>query len=325
MRLRRSDLDRAGHGRRRRGRGFSYVDRAGRLLGPVDVGRIRELVIPPAWTDVWICPHPNGHIQATGVDAAGRKQYLYHPQWRAKRDEAKFDHVLEVARHLPELRKRVAADLAERGLCRSRVLATITRLLDMGMFRVGSDEYAVGEEPTFGLATLRPEHARRQSGCVVLEFPSKGGVEQVRRIAAPEVCAVLADLRRRRRGADRLFAYWVGRQWRDVRADDVNGYLRENAGTEMTAKDFRTWHATVLAARRLAAAGPKSAESARRRAVAGVMREVSELLGNTPTVARASYVDPRVVQRYAGGRVLRIAADTPVEGVEAAVLELLTA
>ncbi|MFB9239394.1 DNA topoisomerase IB [Plantactinospora siamensis] len=323
-RLRRSDPSRPGYGRRRRGRSFSYLDIDGRPLGTDEVLRIKALVIPPAWTDVWICPHPNGHIQATGIDAAGRKQYLYHRRWREKRDEAKFDHVLEVGRHLPGLRKRVAEDLGERGLCRSRVLAAIARLLDMGMFRVGSDEYAAGEEPTFGLATLRPEHARRRGDCVVLEFPAKGGIEQVRQIGAPEVCSVLVDLRRRRRGAERLFAYWTGRDWRDVRADDVNGYLRESSGTEMTAKDFRTWHATVLAARRLAAAGPSRAETARRRAVAGVMREVSELLGNTPTVARASYVDPRILDLYADGKLLRMPTEAPAGEVESAVLELLS-
>lgn len=324
MRLRRSDPGRPGYGRRRRGQGWLFVDPAGEpVRDPDELARLGELVIPPAWQDVWISPYPNGHIQATGIDAAGRKQYLYHPFWRRKRDEAKFDHVLEVARRLPVLRKRVTADLSCRGLCRDRVLATVTRLLDMGMFRVGSDQYAAGDDPTFGVATLRPEHARSRGGCVVFEFPAKGGIEQVRRIEDPELCRVLTNLRRRRRRADRLFGYWDGRDWRDVRSDEVNDYLRDASGGEMTAKDFRTWHATVLAATQLGTAGAQRSATARKRAVAAVMREVAELLGNTPTVARTSYVDPRVVDLYHDGVLVRVERDAPREEAERVVLELL--
>lgn len=293
MRLRRSDPGRAGYGRRRSGKGWTFLDRHGeRVRDPDTLAWLGQLVIPPAWSDVWIAPYPNGHILATGTDAAGRRQYLYHPQWRRKRDEAKFDHVLEVARRLPTLRERVAGDLAGRGLNRDRVLATVARLLDMGTFRVGNEQYAVGEDATFGVSTLRPEHARCRGGCVVFEFPAKGGIEQVRRIEDPQLCQVLTDLRRRRRTEERLFGYWDGRAWRDVRSDEVNGYLRDASGGEMTAKDFRTWHATVRAATELATVGTQRSVTARRRAVAGVMRAVAELLGNTPTVARTSYVDP---------------------------------
>ncbi|MEV4199957.1 DNA topoisomerase IB [Micromonospora globbae] len=324
MRLRRSDPGRPGYRRRRRGKGWLFLDPAGEpVRDPDELDRLRALVIPPAWRDVWICPYPNGHIQATGIDAAGRKQYLYHPVWREKRDEAKFDHVLEVARRLPALRERVGADLGGRGLNRDRVLATVARLLDMGMFRVGSDQYAAGDDPTFGVSTLRPEHARSRGGCVVFEFPAKGGIEQVRRIEDPELCRVLLNLRRRRRRAERLFGYWDGRDWRDVRADEVNEYLRDASGGEMTAKDFRTWHATVRAAVELAAVGPARSATARKRAVAAVMREVAELLGNTPTVARTSYVDPRVVDLYHDGVVVPVDGDTPREKAERAVLELL--
>ncbi|SCL33310.1 DNA topoisomerase IB [Micromonospora nigra] len=324
MRLRRSDPGGPGYGRRRRGRGWTFLDPHGEpVRDPDQLTRLRELVIPPAWRDVWISPYPNGHIQATGVDAAGRKQYLYHPQWRRKRDEAKFDHVLEVARRLPVLRDRVSRDLTGRGLRRERVLATVTRLLDMGTFRVGSDQYAVGDDPTYGVATLRPEHARSRAGCVVFEFPAKGGVEQVRRIEDPELCQVLTNLRRRRGTAQRLFGYWDGRDWRDVRSDEINDYLREASGGEMTAKDFRTWHATVLAATELAGAGTARSATARRRAVAGVMRQVAELLGNTPTVARTSYVDPRVVDLFHDGVVAPVTAGTPRETAERVVLELL--
>ncbi|MEG3633725.1 DNA topoisomerase IB [Micromonospora palythoicola] len=324
MRLRRSDPGRPGYRRHRRGRGWSFLDPRGEpVRDPDDLARLRALVIPPAWRDVWISPYPNGHIQAIGVDAAGRKQYLYHPLWRQRQDEAKFDHVLEVAGRLPLLRERVDHDLTVRGLRRERVLATVTRLLDMGAFRVGSDQYAAGEDPTFGVATLRPEHARLRQGCVLFEFPAKGGIEQVRLISDPQLCRVLTDLRRRRRAADRLFGYWDGRQWRDVRADEVNDYLREASGGEMTAKDFRTWHATVRAATELAALAGARSVTARRRAVAGVMRQVAELLGNTPTVARASYVDPRVVDLFHDGVVAPVTGETSPEQAERAVLTLL--
>ncbi|MFI7578668.1 DNA topoisomerase IB [Micromonospora sp. NPDC049497] len=324
MRLRRSDPGRPGYGRRRRGKGWLFLDPSGeQVRDPETLARLRDLVIPPAWQDVWISPYPNGHIQATGIDAAGRKQYLYHPAWREKRDEAKFDHVLEVARRLPVLRERVGNDLTGRGLSRDRVLATVTRLLDMGMFRVGSDQYASGDDPTFGVSTLRPEHARSRGGCVVFEFPAKGGIEQVRRIEDPELCRVLTNLRRRRRAEERLFGYWDGELWRDVRSDEVNEYLREASGGEMTAKDFRTWHATVRAAVELATVGRQRSATARKRAVAAVMRDVAELLGNTPTVARASYVDPRVVDLYHDGVLAPVAPETPREEAERRVLELL--
>ncbi|MCM0676387.1 DNA topoisomerase IB [Micromonospora phytophila] len=324
MRLRRSDPGRPGYGRRRRGEGWLFVDPAGEpVRDPDTVARLGDLVIPPAWQDVWISPYPNGHIQATGIDAAGRKQYLYHPKWREKRDEAKFDHVLSVARRLPVLRERVEQDLSGRGLNRDRVLATVTRLLDMGMFRVGSDQYASGDDPTFGVSTLRPEHARSRRGCVVFEFPAKGGIEQVRRIEDPELCRVLTNLRRRRRQADRLFGYWDGRDWRDVRSDEVNEYLRVSSGGEMTAKDFRTWHATVLAATELATVGVQRSATARKKAVVTVMREVADLLGNTPTVARTSYVDPRVVDLYHDGVVAPVDPRAGREEAERVVLELL--
>jgi DNA topoisomerase I len=324
VRLRRSDPGRPGYGRRRRGKGWLFLDPAGEpVRDPDELARLRDLVIPPAWQDVWISPYPNGHIQATGVDAAGRKQYLYHPMWRQKRDEAKFDHVLEVARRLPDLRDRVDHDLASRGLRRERVLATVARLLDMGMFRVGSDQYATGDDPTFGVSTLRPEHARSRRGCVVFEFPAKGGIDQVRRIEDPELCRVLTNLRRRRRAEERLFGYWDGRSWRDVRSDEVNDYLRDASGGEMTAKDFRTWHATVLAATELATAGRQRSATGRKRAVAAVMRSVADLLGNTPTVARTSYVDPRVVDLYHDGVVAPVEPEMPRGDVEKLVLALL--
>ena len=318
MRLRRSDLGKPGYARRRAGRAFRYLGTDGKPLRDADeIARIKALVIPPAWTDVWISPDPRGHIQATGHDAAGRKQYLYHPVWRRTRDEAKFDHALEVAEKLPEMRERLCADLTGRGLTRLRVLAAIVRLLDMGLFRVGNDEYAQrAEDPSFGLSTLRPDHVRTAGGCVLLRFNGKSGVEHVATVRDGEVCQVLRDLRRRRRDADRLFAYWAGRRWQEVRADEINEYLREISGEQMSAKDFRTWHGTVKAAAELAEAGPQKTKTARKRAVSAAMREVAQMLGNTPAVARSSYVDPRVIESYEEGEVAE-------DGDEQAVLAML--
>ncbi|XVU22255.1 DNA topoisomerase IB [Actinoplanes sp. CA-054009] len=312
MRLRRSDIGKPGYGRRGAGKGFTYLGTGGAALKDEDeIARIKALVIPPAWTDVWISPDPRGHIQATGVDAAGRKQYRYHDDWRTARDEKKFDHALEVAARLPRIRDRLRYDLTSgRGLCRSRVLAAIVTLLDMNMFRIGSDQYAVREEdPSFGLSTLRPEHLRTSGGCVLMEFTGKSGVEHSGSVDDGEVCSVLKDLRRRRKGADRLFAYWQAREWHDVHADEINEYLREISGDQMTAKDFRTWHGTVKAAAELAEVGPQPTEAKRKKAVSHAMKEVAELLGNTPAVARASYVDPRVIEAYEQGEVV----DSPDE------------
>jgi DNA topoisomerase I len=323
MRLRRSKLDRPGYGRRRSGKAFRYVDTDGKtpLGDAAAVERIKELVIPPAWTDVWISTDERGHIQATGQDAAGRKQYVYHPQWRTTRDVKKFDHALEVAESLPEIRSRLCADLSGRGLTRSRVLAAVARLLDMGMFRVGSDQYARrDDDPSYGLSTLLPEHVRVRGGCVMLEFTGKSGVEHARPVEDAEVCQVLKDLKRRRRGEQRLFAYWdpKARRWREIRAEDVNAYLRDISGEDMTAKDFRTWHGTVKAAEELAAAGRPASVSGRKKVVSQAMKEVAGMLGNTPAVARSSYVDPRVVELYERGRTV-----DPAEPPERAVLNLL--
>ncbi len=320
MRLRRTDTSAPGWTRR----GRRYLDTAGRPLAADDRERVKALAIPPAWKDVWVSPDPRGHLQAIGVDAAGRRQYLYHPQWRVQRDRAKFDHVLEVAALLPQLRDRVAGDLDGTGLGRERVLATLARLLDMGMFRVGNDQYATGDDPSYGLSTLRREHVRGRGGCVLLEFTAKGGVQQARSVSDPEVCAVLRRLRRR--AGDRLFSWYdaSARTWHDVRSDEINGYLRDAVGEEMTAKDFRTWHGTCRAALVLHDVGWRPSGTARRKAVAGVMREVSDLLGNTPAVARASYVDPRVVDLYHHGEVTIAGVDAPREKAEKAVLELLS-
>jgi DNA topoisomerase IB len=326
MRLERTDLGRPGITRRRHGRGVRYLDPVGEPIRDKAVlERLTGLAVPPAWKNVWINTDPRGHIQATGVDAAGRKQYVYHPEWRTQRDAEKFDHALEVAAELPALRQRLCADMAVRGLTRLRVLATVVRLLDMGMFRVGNDQYATGDDPSYGLSTLRPEHVRTRGQCVVLEFTGKSGVAHANPVDDAEVCAVLRQLRQRRRGKERLFAYWdaSARRWRDVRSDDINAYLREIGGTEMTAKDFRTWHGTVRAAVALSTAGPQPSAAKQQKAVASAMRDVADLLGNTPTVARTSYVDPRIVELYHDGTVAKVDDDTPLEDAERAVLTLL--
>lgn len=321
MRLRRSEPAGPGYTRRRRGRGFSYLDERGRTLPSAEVRRCRALVIPPAWRDVWICPDPAGHIQAMGTDAAGRRQYRYHPQWRQRRDRHKFAHVREVAVALPRLRRRVRVDLADRRLSRQRVLALAVRLIDLGLFRVGGDEYAGGDDGTYGVATLTAGHVTCNGHLVCFRYPAKGGIPREVSIEDPRVYATVKALRRYRRGTDRLLAYRRGDGWAEVRSGDVNDYLRAASGHLMTAKDLRTWHATVLAAVALARAEPATSTTRGRRSVARVMREVSAELGNTPAVVRSSYVDPRVVELFHAGTT--IGADHPGPAAERDVLDLL--
>ncbi len=300
--LRPSDPNEPGIRRRRRGRGFSYTWPTGRAVRDrAALRRIRALAIPPAWTDVWICARPDGHLQAVGTDSAGRRQYRYHDLWRVQQDRAKFDHVLEVAERLPRFRERIAEDLRGEGLTRERVLATAARMLDIGFFRVGGEEYT----DSYGLATLRAAHIRCGNGKVVCRYPAKGRKEREQVLTDADVCAVLGELTRRNRGE--LLRYRAdGGGWADVRSADINAYLKEAFGTEVSAKDFRTWHATVLAAVGLAVSRPARSTAGRKRAVARVMREVSEYLGNTPAVARASYVDPRLIELYERGRTITL-------------------
>ena len=305
MRLRRADPRGPGITRRRRGRGFEYRGADG---GPVDVStvdRIRALVIPPAWREVWICPYANGHIQATGVDQAGRTQYRYHDRWRARRDAAKHDRVLELARTLPEVRRRLDQRLGGRGLTRDRVLACAVRLLDLGFFRVGGEEYAQAHQ-TFGLATIRREHVHLERDTVVFEYPAKNGLERVQSIVDPAVRDVVRALLRRRDPNPELLGWWdpSARGWTDVRSAHVNDYVREITGGQYSAKDFRTWHATVLMAVALAVSANAASRTARARAVTRAYREVAHYLGNTPAVARAAYVDPRVVDLFHSGQTI---------------------
>lgn len=289
----------------RHGRGFRYLDTAGNPLSSTDRERARALVVPPAWQDVWICPWPNGHIQAVGTDDAGRRQYLYHPAFREQQDAAKHEHVQDVARSLPRLRKQVARDLAGRGLTRVRVLACITRLLDLGFLRIGGERYA-RDNGSFGLTTLLREHATCRKGEIRLHFPAKSGKEVTRAMVDEQAHAVVRALLQRKDASTRLFAYWEHGTWHDVHAEDLNAYLRDCSGQDVTAKDFRTWYATVLAAVALAVSESTADESSARRArvVARAVREVSDYLGNTPAVCRASYVHPHLIELYEDGRTI---------------------
>lgn len=301
MRLRTVSPNASGWSRRRAGCGWVYVDERGVQLEPLERDRCRRLVIPPAWQEVWICPAPNGHIQAVGSDAAGRRQYLYHPEWRRLRDADKFDRVLTVARRLSSAREQVMRDLNLAGMPYERALATAFRLLDLGFFRVGGETYAE-EHGSFGLATLRNDHVRVERGQLRFRFMAKSGKKQDVVLDDEPLYAAISIMRRRRTGGQELLAYQIGGRWCDVSSDDVNAYLKEVIGAEVSAKDFRTWHATVLAAVALAVSTHVAdTPAARKRAVARAMSEVASYLGNTPSVARASYVDPRVIDLFEDG------------------------
>jgi DNA topoisomerase IB len=229
-RLRRTDCSGPGITRRRAGRGFVYLDAGERVESAEVLARIRELGIPPAWRDVWICPDPNGHLQATGIDAAGRKQYRYHDEWRRKRDLEKFEDMVEFAHALPALRRRVEADLAASDAPdRSGVLATAVRLLDRGFFRIGTEEYSVRNE-SYGLATMRKAHVVIEGDVMVFDYPAKHGKRRVQAVVDPAVTDLVCQLKRRRGGGDELLAYKEGHRWQDVRSPDINAYLKEATG-----------------------------------------------------------------------------------------------
>jgi DNA topoisomerase I len=318
-RLRKSDCSGPGITRRKRGKGFEYLSHEGRKVKDAEMlQRIADLRIPPAWRDVWICPHAYGHLQATGVDDAGRKQYLYHERWRERRDQEKFDEMLDFARALPPMRKRVAKDLARKELDRERVLACAVRLLDRGFFRVGGEDYAV-ENESYGLATIRKEHVTvERSGAITFDYPAKSGQRRIQSLMDDDVCEVVKQLKRRRGGGDELLAYKDGSRWRDVKSADINQYVKEVTGGDFSAKDFRTWNATVLAAVALAvSAQAKASKTGRKRAITRAVKEVAHYLGNTPAVCRASYIDPRVFDRFQGGVTIGGVLPEFVEGVNA--------
>ncbi|MCE1180619.1 MAG: DNA topoisomerase IB [Micrococcales bacterium] len=317
--------------RRRAGRGFTYLDASGTRLPAAEVERIRSLAIPPAWREVWICPHANGHIQAVGTDDAGRRQYLYHPAWRTKRDEQKFDRVLEAAAKLPAARRHVTRDLRASGMPLERAAAVAVRLLDLGYFRIGSDAYA-DANGSYGLTTLERQHVRKTRDGLVFTFVGKSGVEHAITIDDADAITALDRMRSRRsRSSRRLLAYSERRRWIDLDAAAVNAYLADILGGDLTAKDFRTWHATVLAAAALAASEEKGdTVASRRRAVKAAVEEVAGYLGNTPTIAKGSYIDPRVLDLYDSGTTItppRVTARTSParrqQLLEQAVLDLL--
>lgn len=306
MRLRRSVVNGPGLRRVRRGKGFSYQDANGEAVtDSATVDRVNALVIPPAWKKVWICPHHNGHIQAVGTDAAGRRQYLYHQQWQEERNEEKFDRVLQMSAALPEMRRQLAADLGGRGLQRDRVLALALHLLDLGYFRAGGEQYAE-ENNSFGIATLLCEHVTLRRAAVEFDYPAKSGVRRTLVIDDPEVVKSVRALLRHPDRPDRLFACRSDAGWAEIHSDDLNVRFKELVGADYSVKDLRTWHGTVLAASAFVDADPPVNKTVIKRVEAAVMKEVSGALGNTPAVARASYVDPRVVTGYESG--LTIAA-----------------
>jgi DNA topoisomerase-1 len=289
--------------RRRVGETFRYRTPRGKpLRDPRELKRIRSLVIPPAWTDVWICPSPRGHIQATGRDARGRKQYRYHPRWRAVRDETKFSRMIAFARTLPRLRARVARDLTLAGLPRAKVLATVVRLLETTYLRIGNEEYA-RQNSSFGLTTLRGRHVSVNGSTVHFRFRGKSGKEQA---AALDDARVARVIRRCRElpGQD-LFKYLDADGARQtIGSSDVNDYLRQIAGDDFTAKDFRTWAGTVLAALALRRLAPADSGTQAKRNVVRAIAETAEQLGNTPAVCRKCYVHPAVLDAYLGGVTL---------------------
>ena len=332
-RLRRVNSSKPGIQRRRRGRGFEFIDTDGkRLTDRETLERIKQLVIPPAWEDVWICPSPWGHLQAVGTDSAGRKQYLYHPQWRTRRDQQKFDRMLEFAKALPGLRKRIGRDLAKKELSRDRVLACAVRLLDRGFFRMGSEGYAEANE-TYGIATIKKSHVRCREGLITFDYPAKGGLQRIQTIGDGAVCEIVSDLKRRSGGGDELLAYKDGRRWVDLKSADINDYIKSATAGNYSAKDFRTWNATVFAAVALAVSREARAETAQKRAMSRAVKEVASYLGNTPAVCRASYIDPRAFDRYQSGWTVKLTLEAfddkevgelAVQGkIEEAVIDLL--
>jgi DNA topoisomerase-1 len=306
-RTRRVDINGPGIRRVKRGLGFSYHEEDGAAItDKATLDRIRSLAVPPAWTDVWICPHPRGHVQATGYDDAGRKQYRYHDDWRESRDRIKFEEMEEFARSLPALRERLDEGLERRDLDFDRVCSCAVRLLDLGLFRVGNERYEADNE-SYGLTTIKRKHMRIVKGEATFDYPSKSGQQSTHQINDPSVMPTLKALKKRTggRALKDLLVYKEGRRWKDLVSADVNAFIKETAGEGFSAKDFRTWNATVLAAVFLAADdADDSTKAARKRAVNRAIKETATYLNNTPAVCRASYIDPRIFDRYESGETI---------------------
>jgi DNA topoisomerase I len=313
-RLRRSDCSKAGIHRRKRGRGFSFEDAEGVTITDEEtLERIRALAIPPAWKEVWICLDPVGHIQATGYDEAGRKQYRYHDRWDQRRASQKYEAMREFAAALPKLRRVVRRDIEVEGMPRERALATAVRLLDLGFFRIGSEEYAEANE-SYGLATIRREHVHREGEEIVFDFPAKSNQRRIQAIGDGAAIKALETMRRRRGGPADLLAWKEGRRWRDLRSSDINDYIHESIGAGYSAKDFRTWSGTVLAAAALAGEEKPASEAAAKRTVNAAVKTVAKALGNTPAVCRRSYIDPRIFDRYRDGETIDVGRRAAEDG-----------
>ena len=296
--LTRSDPRGPGISRVQQGDGFGYFDPAGnQIIDAQTLARVRALAIPPAWTAVWISLDPQGHIQATGVDSRGRTQYRYHQLWREQRDAQKFEHMLRFAGALPSLRIATLHDLGHRSLDRGRVAATAVRLIDLGLFRLGSERYAELDHH-YGAATLEKRHVSVRRDGVVFDYVGKEGKRRAITVSDPAVLSTVRMLARSENGLDSLFCWQDGTVWHPLHSHDVSAYIADNAGGHFTAKEFRTWNATVLMALLLANAGPPATARSARSAINASVRGVAEWLGDTPTVARASYIDPRLISRY---------------------------
>jgi DNA topoisomerase-1 len=302
-RLHRSNAALPGFARVTADDGFAYLDvDGGPLTDVAALARIRALAIPPAWRDVWICADPLGHLQATGVDAAGRRQYRYHDLWSRQQAHAKFEHMVAFARTLPTMRERVLATMrAGQDLDRGRVLACSVRLLDVGMFRIGSEVYEK-EDGHRGLATIAKANVSMENGRAIFDYIGKEGVHRVHAVADPCCVEIVSALKRRRGGGEHLLAFREGRAWHQVHAPLINAHLKSLIGDSFSAKNFRTWNGTLLAAVALAGREEDGAsERGRRMAIRQATTDVSQVLGNTPAVARGSYIDPRVFDRFLSG------------------------
>ncbi len=296
---------RRGFTRKRRGKGFVYVDTRGNTLRDgAQLARLRALAIPPAWTDVWICPHADGHIQATGRDARGRKQYLYHPRWHETRNETKFEKMLIFGEALPRIRHRVQEDLRRRGLPREKVLAAIIRLLEITLVRVGNDEYAKNNE-SFGLTTMRDSHADVDGATMRFRFKGKSGIEHDVALRDRRLARIVK--RCQELPGQELFQYVdENGEVHDVGSTDINDYLRAITQQDFTAKDFRTWAGTLCAVYALKEIGAGDSATANKKNIAQAVKRVAGRLGNTPTVCRQYYIHPAVLRAYGDGTLLSI-------------------
>jgi DNA topoisomerase I len=319
--------ERPGITRRAAGKGWHYFGNDGkRITDGAALARIRRLAIPPAWTEVWICPLANGHLQATGRDQRRRKQYRYHAEWRATRDADKFGRMMAFGRALPRIRRCVAADVRQSGLGREKVLAAMVRLLETTHIRVGNDEYARANR-SYGLSTLRNHHVTVGRGALHFAFTGKSGKRHEIELNDPHLAKLVAEIQDL--PGQELFAYESDDgNVVDVKSDDVNAYLREIGGEDFSAKDFRTWAGTVVAAELLARVASQPQHRATKKNLAAAIREVAERLGNTPSVCRKCYVHPAVIEGYLAGRVIALAVRKPLSRmglspVEKAVLALL--